>query len=447
MQTEVTVTLNEISCRNSGDFFGGTNPYIWPMLLWIDNKVNSTCAPSGSFRTNLGWGMKRGQTATIPPEVAVLKGTIDGELRGMLLVVPLLERSNSSDDMMRAAFEAYCTELPQAVSDNLGKLNDPATQGAAIKTIKDRVEKKVKDAAAGQVGWLGDIAHALGNDADDSILDFAAVQLSLSQQPVFLGFAGTELLSYTDDGTPGNVSDPATVSHDAWDWFKVVFGSTNRVYAVDPSGQLLSFPDDGTSNNIPDAMVVGFGGWLDFKFLFSGGGRIYAVDQQGRLLSYGDDGTPGNVSNPVVVGFGGWSDFKFLFAGGNRIYAVDQQGQLLSYGDNGQPGNVSDPVIVGFGGWLNFKFLFAAGNRIYAVDQQGQLLSYGDDGQVGNVSNPVVVGFGGWQSLKKVFGGGNRIYALRDSDTPSIAYRIQGDLQVQSLAVRPPFTDPPIRNL
>ncbi len=128
-----------------------------------------------------------------------------------------------------------------------------------------------------------------------------------------------------------------------------------------------------------------------------------------------------------MVGFGGWSGFKFLFAGGNRIYAVDQQGRLLSYGDNGQPGNVSDPVVVGFGGWRDFRFLFAAGNRIYAVDQQGQLLSYGDNGQPGNVSAPVVVGFGGWQALKQVFGGGTRIYALRDTDTPSIAYRIQGE--------------------
>jgi hypothetical protein len=437
MPTDIVVTLSELSCRDSGDFFGGTNPYVWPMLLWVDSKVNSACAPPGSFRTNLGWGMKRGQTAAIPPEVGVLRATIDGDLRGMFLVVPLLERSNSSDDMIRAAFQAYCTELPQAVSDNIGRLSDPASRGEAIKAITERVKKKVTDAAAGQVGWLGDIAHALGNDADDSILDFAAVQLD-QPRPVFLGYAGTELLSYTDDGTPGNVSDPVTVSHDAWKWFKVVFGGADRVYAVDPKGQLLSFPDDGSSNNTPDATVVGFGGWLDFKSLFTGGGRIYAVDQQGRLLSYGDDGTPGNVSDPVPVGLGGWSGFKFLFAGGNRIYAVDEQGRLLSYGDNGQPGNVSDPVIVGFGGWRDFKFLFAAGNRIYGVNQQGQLLSYGDNGQPGNVSDPVVVGFDDWQTLAQVFGGGTRIYALRDTDTPSIAYRIQGEFRRHSSVIRPP---------
>ena len=177
-------------------------------------------------------------------------------------------------------------------------------------------------------------------------------------------------------------------------------------------GQLLSYGDNGTPGNVSDPVVVGFGGWADFTALFAGGDRIYAVDQAGQLLSYGDNGNPGNVSNPVVVGFGGWGNFRALFAGGNRIYAVDQGGQLLSYGDNGSPGNVSDPVVVGFGGWGDFRALFAGGNRIYAVDQGGQLLSYGDNGNPGNVSDPVVVGFGGWADFGALFEGGNRIYAV-----------------------------------
>jgi hypothetical protein len=177
------------------------------------------------------------------------------------------------------------------------------------------------------------------------------------------------------------------------------------------SGELLSYTDAGTPGNVSNPMVVGFDDWLTFKFLFGGRNllgqdRIYAVNSNGQLLSYGDAGTQGNVSSPSVVGFGGWSAFKFLFAGRNaagtdRIYAVNAQGQLLSYGDAGTPGNVSDPVVVGFGGWAAFQFLFAGRdqtgqNRIYAVNTQGQLLSYGDSGASGNVSSPMVVGFGGW---------------------------------------------------
>lgn len=99
------------------------------------------------------------------------------------------------------------------------------------------------------------------------------------------------------------------------------------------SGELLSYTDTGTTGNVSDPVIVGFSDWLEFKSLFagqdgSGASRIYAVNADGQLLSYGDDGAPGNVSDPVIVGFGGWLDFRFLFFAGrnipgqNRIYAV-----------------------------------------------------------------------------------------------------------------------------
>lgn len=247
------------------------------------------------------------------------------------------------------------------------------------------------------------------------------------------------LLSYTDNGTPGNVSNPMAVGFDGWLAFKFLFGGRNvlgqdRIYAVNTQGQLLSYSDAGTEGNVSSPMIVGLGGWSEFKFLFAGKNekgedRIYAVNTQGQLLSYGDSGTPGNVSNPVIVGAGGWAAFKFLFAGRDqkgqyRIYAVNTQGQLLSYGDSTTPGNVSDPMVVGFGGWSDFQFLFSGGNalgqdRIYAVNSQknGQLLSYGDAATPGNVSNPIMVGFDDWLDFAQVFGGRNaagqdRIYAV-----------------------------------
>ena len=250
-----------------------------------------------------------------------------------------------------------------------------------------------------------------------------------------------QLQSYGSTGIPANVSDPAIVGFGGWLDFKFLFAGQNlsgenRIYAVNQiqNGQLLSYGDDATPGNVSDPVIVGNDDWLAFKFLFagknlSGENRIYAVNQiqNGQLLSYGDDATPGNVSDPVIVGNDDWLAFKFLFAGKNlsgenRIYAVNQGGQLLSYGDDATPGNVSDPVIVGNDDWLAFKFLFAGKNlsgenRIYAVNQGGQLLSYGDDGTSGNVSAPVTVGFGGWLNFKFLFAGknlsgDNRIYAV-----------------------------------
>jgi hypothetical protein len=69
--------------------------------------------------------------------------------------------------------------------------------------------------------------------------------------------------------------------------FKFLFGGWNaagqrRIYAVNEQGQLLSYTDDGTAGNVSDPAIVGFGGWTDFKFLFAGRNaagqdRIYAV--------------------------------------------------------------------------------------------------------------------------------------------------------------------------
>jgi hypothetical protein len=280
------------------------------------------------------------------------------------------------------------------------------------------------------------VSGAVAVDSNSCIASAADAEIGCVYPPPFV--AG-ELLSYTDDASPGNVSAPILVGFGGWLQFKFLFAGQNaagasRIYAVNSDAQLLSYGDDGAQGNVSDPVTVGFGGWLQFKFLFAGQNalgenRIYAVNSSGELLSYGDSGTQGNVSDPVTVGFGGWLQFKFLFAGQNalgenRIYAVNSSGELLSYGDSGTQGNVSDPVTVGFGGWLQFKFLFAGQNalgenRIYAVNQSqnGQLLSYGDDGSSGNVSAPVTVGFDDWLDFRYLFAGRNlagqnRIYAV-----------------------------------
>jgi hypothetical protein len=76
------------------------------------------------------------------------------------------------------------------------------------------------------------------------------------------------------------------VGNDDWLDFEFLFAGQdlsgeNRIYAV-KQGKLLSYGDDGTPGNVSAPVVVGYGGWLDFKFLFagknlSGENRIYAV--------------------------------------------------------------------------------------------------------------------------------------------------------------------------
>lgn len=84
------------------------------------------------------------------------------------------------------------------------------------------------------------------------------------------------------------MSAPALVGFSDWLEFKFLFAGqdgsgASRIYAVNADGQLLSYGDDGAPGNVSDPVIVGFGGWLDFRFLFFAGrnipgqNRIYAV--------------------------------------------------------------------------------------------------------------------------------------------------------------------------
>jgi hypothetical protein len=206
------------------------------------------------------------------------------------------------------------------------------------------------------------------------------------QNRIYAVNEGGQLLSYA----PTNpLSGEVIVGADGWGFgqnFSAVFAGVNKlgenhIYAVTmPSdyyntGQLLSYSDDGTPGNVgnPHPVVVGADGWQrdNMATVFAGkdsagNGRIYAVNHHGNLLSYVDDGKPGNVGGPVVVGKGIWVDmFMFLFAGANaagqnRIYGVNKLGQLLSYAPTNP---VSNEVIVGEPGVINSGMPSPNGNR------------------------------------------------------------------------------------
>ncbi|MGQ0659229.1 MAG: hypothetical protein ACT4NU_14285 [Chromatiales bacterium] len=301
MATDAIIVLERLRCIRESDVAGGSEPYIWPALLWIDDNTLATpslvgvTAPAlGNARVVIKNDMRAGHIADIPTSVGVLRVRFEDGLsiRRLILAVALWEEDETPEAAMRAGFQAFSSELRAAIADNLFDLNQASEEelDAIIETIKTRVNDRVDSAITnGLTGWQK-ARVLLGTLNLDDIIgsDFKNFP-DLLPTPITLAFPFEtgQLLSYGDAGTPGNVSAP---------------------------------------------VVVGFGGWSDFKFLFAGRNvagenRIYAVNQDGELLSYGDAGTPGNVSNPVVVGLAGWLDFKFLFAGGNvagenRIYAV-----------------------------------------------------------------------------------------------------------------------------
>ena len=209
---------------------------------------------------------------------------------------------------------------------------------------------------------------------------------ALGQNRIYAVNEGGQLLSYA----PTNpLSGEVIVGADGWAFgqnFGQVFAGVNllghnRIYAVTLAGSLyyddgclLSYSDDGKPGNVGHPVIVGVYGWDGMATVFAGkdsagNGRIYAVNDHGNLLSYSDDGKQGNVGHPVVVGKGIWMDmFTFLFAGANtagqhRIYGVNRLGQLLSYAPTNP---VSNEVIVGEEGVINGGTLSPNGNPGWA---------------------------------------------------------------------------------
>ena len=475
MATDAILSLNSLHCIRESDGTGNSEPYIWPVLMWIDDNtlvtpalVGVTAPAIGSARVVIKSDMRANQTADIPGSAGVLRVRLEDNLnvRRLILTVALWEEDETPEAAMRAGFQAFSSELRAAVADNLFALNeaDGAELDAIIATIKKRVSDRVKSAIEDGLTAGEKIRVFIGTLNLDDIIDSAFRNFSdLVTTPFTLNFGinpSGRLLLYRDASQTGggDVSNPSVIGQGGWKDFMFLFSDGNGIiYAVDQDGRLLLYRDASQTGggDVSNPTVIGQGGWKAFKFLFSGGpGIIYAVDQPGRLLRYHDASQVGggDVSNPTVIGQGGWQAFKFLFSGGNGIiYAVEQRGRLLRYHDASQSGggDVSKPSVIGQGGWQAFKFLYSGGNGIiYAVEQRGRLLRYHDASQSGggDVSSPLVIGQGGWQAFKFLFSGGNGIiYAVDQAARSANEYQIQGELQAQP--VRTEMCQPEIDRL
>ncbi|MEG9437027.1 hypothetical protein JAO29_12765 [Edaphobacter sp. HDX4] len=459
MENTITITLNTLHCNREGQGSGGSAPYLWPAMLWV-NKDSATVGVLGILDTDshtiLKRGMKPGDTVDIPTKVGMILRPFDDDLTNHVIIVTvaLWQDNETPGYAVQAGYRAFQTSLQDAVQHNLLQLNssDPDTVNQAESDIKTAVTEGVTKGIGDSLSTGDKIKVATGIITLDSPIDSSSTSFSNLVNTAFTisfgGPLGGRLLFYRDytrNGT-GDVDTPSVIGLGGWAGFKFLFsGGDGIIYAVDPQGQLL-FYRDNTQNGTGDVdtpSVIGLGGWAGFKFLFSGGdGIIYAVNQQGQLLFYRDytrNGT-GDVDTPQVIGQGGWAGFKFLFSGGNGIiYAVNQQGQLLFYRDYTRDGtgDVNTPQVIGQGGWAGFKFLFSGGDGIiYAVDQQGQLLFYRDYTQngTGDVDTPQVIGLGGWAGFKFLFSGDNGIiYAVEPVLSPKDSYEIAGNLQIEAV--------------
>ena len=184
MATDAFVRLERLRCLKLQLTEARTEPYLWPVLIQIDDSTLATTeivaviSPSvGNARVVIKDSMAVGESAAIPTTVGILRARLEDNLvtQRLLLVVALLEEDESPRAAVEAGFKAFRDELRAAVIANLLALRDAEGEQlqALIDLIKKRVTGRVKSAIENSLsGWqktkvfagILNLDDALGSD-------------------------------------------------------------------------------------------------------------------------------------------------------------------------------------------------------------------------------------------------------------------------------------------
>lgn len=183
MATDAFIHLDRLTCRRESDGSGHSEPYIWPMLVYVDDRtfatperVGITGPALGNARVELKDGMRAGDQVGIPASVGQIRVRFEDnlQLRQMILAVVLWESDETPKAAMEAGFIAYGRELRAAVGQNLLALNatqdDPEQRKVIVDEIKARIRKAVEGAIENRLTAGQKVRIAIGSlNLDDEV--------------------------------------------------------------------------------------------------------------------------------------------------------------------------------------------------------------------------------------------------------------------------------------
>ena len=158
MARDAIIVLQNLECisQHEGLIDIGQDPYIWPVLMWIDStSLDGTTPLLGDSRVILQPGMRPGDIADIPYPLGTLGHRFedDSSTNHLLLAVLVWARQYTPDDAVWAGCKAFSSALPAAVGANLSGLANLATRPQAIEIIKQSVGDDVRSAIADALSW------------------------------------------------------------------------------------------------------------------------------------------------------------------------------------------------------------------------------------------------------------------------------------------------------
>lgn len=126
MSTDAILRLETLRCLGEDDASGGSEPYLWFALVWVDaqtlatpGRIGLTAISTGSARSVVSNDMRAGQSAPVPVGASTLRVRLeDGRrnFRRLLPVVALWENDETPGDAMRAGYRAWVEGLRRELS-------------------------------------------------------------------------------------------------------------------------------------------------------------------------------------------------------------------------------------------------------------------------------------------------------------------------------------------
>jgi hypothetical protein len=165
MALDVTAVLQELHCVKESE--GGSEPYIWPVLLWIDDTTVHNPGDDvlglrgpllGEARVVLKQSMKAGENAPIPFPLGSRGVRLEAAsgISNVLLVVALFEQDETPQAAMWAGCKRFASELRTAIVQRFLRLKAAVDQGDddELQRLIDEIKAQVR-AAAESATWEG----------------------------------------------------------------------------------------------------------------------------------------------------------------------------------------------------------------------------------------------------------------------------------------------------
>jgi hypothetical protein len=129
MAIDAFIHLDRLRCISEHDHNGHSEPYVWTVLLWLDDTTisssqllgSSAPSPSPGFRSVIKAGIRAGEQAPIPRAQRSFAHRFEDDhgLRAIGIVVAMWEEDDTPEDSARAAYRVFVRELPRAVGEAL----------------------------------------------------------------------------------------------------------------------------------------------------------------------------------------------------------------------------------------------------------------------------------------------------------------------------------------